>query len=289
MRVPTDLYSIHGDLLASKGAEITPSAVRRIRNMGGRLKSVSAAVKDTFIFSDIRKVFDDPRYSNILRRSARQEICDMVAGVKLEDNIVFELKSMKSMLPYTYRHAMIVAALALKLSSAYRPGTFDKLTVARCGLTHDIGKTRVPAEIIEKSGMLTPDEKKIMNGHTMLGYLLLCHYLKKDRTICPLANLNHHERLDGSGYPRGIKKIGLYAQLISIVDILDALMTVRPYRNKPYTLRASLDYLINQARMKRFHMGMVLPLISMARKEKSGSGDLSKLRISQEIREDIPD
>lgn len=287
MHLLKDLYTIRGDILVKKDVEITPYIVNRIRRIGAKRKRITVELKDTDIFSDFSRVFGDTKYANILKAPAvKKEICMIAGKLKMEDDLILELNAMKSSLPYTYNHALVVTALAIRLSSAYKPGIYDKDTTARCGFTHDIGKTRIPVSVLEKRGRLTAKEMSLIKTHTIIGYLLLCYYLQKGRTICPFANLDHHERLDGSGYPRGIKKIGRYSQLISVVDILDALMTKRPYRNKAFLLRASLDYLFKQASMKRFHIDMVLPLIKLARKENPNT---HPIKISKEIRYEIPD
>ncbi|MFA6320538.1 MAG: HD domain-containing phosphohydrolase, partial [Candidatus Omnitrophota bacterium] len=179
-----------------------------------------------------------------------------------------------------------VAALTIRLSMAYKPGKFDEETITHCGFTHDIGKTRIPISILNKPGKLTEEERRIMETHPIMGYLLLNYYLKKDRVICALAGLDHHERLDGSGYPKGIKKIDKYAQLISVVDVLDALMTERPYRSKTFSLRAALDYLLSEADRHKFDKNVVYTLISLARKD---APDPRHIKISREFREELPE
>jgi putative nucleotidyltransferase with HDIG domain len=287
MRLSADLYSIYGDMIVRKNVEITPAVVKRIRAMGERHRKAATPLRKTAIFRDFRKVFDDKRFANILiSAAAKKEVCDIVGRIHIENSLIFELDRMKSTMPYTYKHALIVTALAIRLSSAYKPETYDEETVARCGLTHDIGKTRIPMTILNKREKLAGKEKAVMRTHSVVGYLLLEYYLKRDRTTCARANLDHHERLDGSGYPSGIKKIGKYSQLISIVDIMDALMTKRPYRQKAFVLRAALDYLLSQAYRKKIDINVVLPLISLARKKRS---DLHDIRISKEVREELPD
>ena len=287
MRLTKDLYAINGDILVRGGVNITPAIVNKIRRMGDERPAVFEPLKNTPIFADFKKVFDDVRYVNMLKSpAARREVCDIVGGLEVEDDLLSELYNMKAIMPYTYSHMLIVAAISIKLASACGPKVYDVQTAARCGFTHDLGKTRIPISLLDKRGKLTKKEKIVMDTHSVAGYLLLEYYLKKERTVCALANLNHHERLDGSGYPNGIKKIDKYSRLISIVDILDALMTKRPYRSKMFTLRASLDYLLQQARMNKLDMNIVLSLVSLARKKKA---DIKSIKVSKIIREELPD
>lgn len=287
MHLLKDLYTIYGELLVKKGVEIRPIVVRKVRQKGANHKQAIVPLSHTDVFTDFEKVFDDKRYANMLKSpSVKKEICDIAGSLQIENDIIFELSTMKSNLPYTYSHVLIVAAFAIRLSQIYKPARFDRQAVAHCGFTHDIGKTRVPISILDKAGKLTKTERAIIDTHPAMGYLMLNYYLKRDRTVCSLASLDHHERKDGSGYPNGIKRIDRYTQLISVVDVMDALMTRRPYRNKMFSMRAALDYLMREAGAKKFDKDIVLTLISLARKDKP---DIRSMKISKEVREELPE
>ena len=287
MHIKSDLYTVYGELLVNGGQEISSAVVKKIRGMGERHKQVRVRFKNTGIFADFEKVFDDERYATMLNAPiSKKEICAIAAGLNIENDLIFELSNMKRNLPYTYNHVLIVAAFAIKLALAHSPKRYDKDIVSHCGFTHDIGKTRIPIAILNKRGMLTGEERGIIETHPTMGYLLLNYYLKSDRGDCALASLDHHERLDGSGYPNGIKRIGKYTQLISCVDVMDALMSVRPYREKAFSLRATLDHLLKEADANRLNKDIVLTLISYARKDKP---DVSKMKVGKEAREPLPE
>ncbi len=100
-------------------------------------------------------------------------------------------------------------------------------------LLHDIGKSQIPHEILNKPSNLTEDEFTIMKDHTILGYLMV----KDNGSISAFVKtiiLMHHEKLDGSGYPNGIegKDLNPLVQICSVCDIFDAMITDRVYRNK---------------------------------------------------------
>jgi HD-GYP domain-containing protein (c-di-GMP phosphodiesterase class II) len=109
--------------------------------------------------------------------------------------------------------------------------TDQLMTLGLGALLHDIGKTQIPMQILLKPEKLTPGEYEEMKRHAELGY-----YLLKDEPGIPLlaahCALQHHERLDGSGYPRGLagEEIHEYAKLIGIVDSYDAMTSSRAYR-----------------------------------------------------------
>jgi HD-GYP domain-containing protein (c-di-GMP phosphodiesterase class II) len=132
---------------------------------------------------------------------------------------------------YLFQHSLNVCLYAGIVGMAHGY-TRDELTVLALGaILHDIGKTQTPDEILLKPGPLTPEEFEIVKKHPVDGFALL-----KDIPNIPLISahcaLQHHERLDGSGYPRGLKsgEIHEYAQWIGIADVYDAMTSERVYR-----------------------------------------------------------
>ena len=123
----------------------------------------------------------------------------------------------------------------------------EKLKYVRWGaLLHDIGKLGVPDSILQKPGALTEEEWEIMKKHPVLGYQML----SRIDFILPALEipLYHHEKWDGSGYPRGLreKEIPLPARIFAVVDVYDALTNDRPYR-KAYSKEEALEHIINQS------------------------------------------
>jgi putative nucleotidyltransferase with HDIG domain len=130
----------------------------------------------------------------------------------------------------TEGHTQRVTELTLTLAEAFGVNKADLVHVRRGGLLHDIGKMGVPDRILLKPGPLSPDEWEIMRKHPTLAHELLApiSYLERALAI-PYC---HHEKWDGSGYPRGLKgeQIPLAARLFAVVDVWDALLSDRPYR-----------------------------------------------------------
>ena len=106
----------------------------------------------------------------------------------------------------------------------------DLIALAKGGYLHDVGKVGIPDSILLKTSRLTPAEIEVMQQHTVIGDRL-CGELRSLRRVRPIVRY-HHERLDGSGYPEGLRgdAIPFLAQIMSVVDVFDALTTVRPYK-----------------------------------------------------------
>jgi len=127
-------------------------------------------------------------------------------------------------------HCQRLAEYATRLGRALGLNEDDLSALRRGGYLHDIGKVGVPDSVLLKPGPLTPAELAQMKSHTLIGDRL-CGQLRSLRRVRPIVR-HHHERLDGSGYPDGLKgdAIPLLAQIMGIVDVYDALMPPRPYK-----------------------------------------------------------
>ena len=127
-------------------------------------------------------------------------------------------------------HCQRLASHAVALGRAMGLGADDLDALERGGYLHDVGKVGVPDAVLLKPGPLTDDEYRVMQQHTVIGDRL-CGSLRSLKSVRTIVR-HHHERLDGSGYPDGLSgaDVPLLAQIISIVDVFDALTSVRPYR-----------------------------------------------------------
>ncbi len=146
----------------------------------------------------------------------------------------------------TQGHTDRVAELTLRLARAMGIPDSELVHIHRGALLHDIGKMAIPDAILLKPGDLTEDEWEIMKRHPVIAYELLypIAYLRPALDIPH----NHHERWDGSGYPRGLRgeEIPLAARIFSVVDVWDALTSQRPYR-ADWSYRDAYEYIRDQA------------------------------------------
>lgn len=132
--------------------------------------------------------------------------------------------------PYTAGHQRRVAEVAVAIANVMQLTQAQIEGIHLAGVVHDIGKIQVPAEILVKPGSLSDLEYMLIKAHSQNGYDLL----KTVDYPWPIAQivLQHHERLDGSGYPQGLKgdEILLEARIISVADVVESMTSHRPYR-----------------------------------------------------------
>ncbi len=146
----------------------------------------------------------------------------------------------------TEGHSHRVAELTIELAKKFGMNESELIQTRRGALLHDMGKLGVPDHILHKPGALNDEEWVVMKKHPQLAYDMLypVEYLRSALDI-PLC---HHEKWDGTGYPRGLKaeEIPLSARLFAIVDVWDALTSARPYR-PAWTNEDALQYIREQA------------------------------------------
>jgi len=163
---------------------------------------------------------------------------------------------------YTEGHCQRLAQFGMKLGAAIGLGEEEQGVLERGGYLHDVGKIGIPDSILNKPSALTTAEYEIMKQHTLIGEKL-CGSL---RTLVPVRPIirSHHERLNGSGYPDGLRgaAVPLLAQIVGIVDAFDAMTTTRSYR-PALDLQQAHDELLMDARLGRFDLVLVNAFIEL--------------------------
>jgi putative nucleotidyltransferase with HDIG domain len=132
--------------------------------------------------------------------------------------------------PYTAGHQRRVADLARAIATRMKLSSDRVDGIRLAGVIHDIGKISVPAEILSKPGLLTPLEFSLIKTHSQVGHDILKD-IEFPWDIATMV-LQHHERLDGSGYPQGVTgdRILLEARILTVADVVEAMASHRPYR-----------------------------------------------------------
>ncbi len=148
---------------------------------------------------------------------------------------------------HTYSHVLTVFALYSLLAHDLREEMDTIPLDVAAGPMHDIGKICVPLSILTKRKPLQRTEREFVEHHAVAGYVLLSYYLRDARSFPAWVARDHHERRDGSGYPRGIRLEDSYAEMVAVCDIYDALINPRPYRTQNFDNRTALELLTDYA------------------------------------------
>ncbi len=153
------------------------------------------------------------------------------------------IHTMRSVDDTIYAHSLNVALISRAIGKWLRLSKEDLNVLTLAAMLHDIGKTQIPPEVLNKEGKLTDEEYKLVQSHAKLGNKILKN-LDLDVRI-KLAALQHHERFDGSGYPRGLEadEIDYFASIVAIADVYDAMTAARSYRapNCPFQVIAAFE------------------------------------------------
>ena len=162
---------------------------------------------------------------------AEATVSSCVSTILANPEAMLWMTKIKDRNDYTAEHCLNVCVLAIAFGRHLRMEERDLHLLGLCGLLHDVGKMQIPTEILDKPGRLTMEEFEIMKGHTVVGHRLLEDSGDRLPELTLDVALNHHERPDGSGYPRGLSKDELseFSRIISIVDTYDAITSNRCY------------------------------------------------------------
>jgi len=155
------------------------------------------------------------------------------------ESVLFALaQSIEAKDPYTHGHCERLSEYSARLGKHVGLCEDQIVALRRAGVVHDIGKVAVPDSILLKPDRLTESEWMIMHEHPVTGEKI-CRPLKSFHLVLPIIR-HHHEKLNGTGYPDGLKgdDIPLTARILQIVDVYDALTTKRPYKKELTTAEA---------------------------------------------------
>ncbi len=243
-----DLYIHQNMLFMKKGTIINRYYLKKLQHQG---------IKKLWTYSDEQEVATHRKklqvqvkeeyqknttsMKNIMQSIAGGETLDfrevkeisqvILEGMDRYSYVVDCMNELRSADEYTYNHSINVSIYGMLLGKWSGLKNKDIINIVQAGLLHDMGKAKIPNEILNKKGRLTEKEFAVMKAHAQLGYEII----KGNKTIPNAVKspvLSHHERLDGSGYPEKTKELDLYTRIIAICDVYDALTSKRVYKKK---------------------------------------------------------
>ena len=162
---------------------------------------------------------------------ARQMVEEITDSVSRNPGALISLARLKTADDYTYMHSVAVCAMMVALAKQLGLDVEQVRLAGLAGLMHDLGKAMMPMEVLNKPGKLTDAEFSIIKTHPTEGHRLLLSGENVDPMVLDVC-LHHHEKTDGSGYPKGLKdtEISLFAKMGAVCDVYDAITSNRPYK-----------------------------------------------------------
>lgn len=229
----------------SPNIDISPETLQTIEKYkkADRTKlQLSESVKAR-VATGMQFMFNNPKDAGFMD-AARSISGELMKTITENDAVAVNIDALKVSDEYTFKHSVDVASIAMIVARQSGMSEKDVNQIGVAGLLHDLGKSEIPNEILNKPSRLTDEEFEVMKSHPARGYNLL----KDKPDIAPeilLGVLQHHEKMGGNGYPLAIPagKISPYARVLAVADIYDALVTERPYK-KGFSPRDAVEMIM---------------------------------------------
>lgn len=258
-----DLYSSDGRLLMPRGIILKEFHLQQLLQRGyehlfiledesmGQSNSASSQ-EDTRLpevysntVENMRGMMTAVSEGHMVKPSEVNESIDiLLPEVTGTNNVMKHLLNLRNKDEYTLQHSVSVGVLSIKIGQSMKLSDKQLKNLGIAGLLHDIGKCKISLEIINKPGPLDADEFKEIQKHPLYGYQIV-NDIKLPEPDIATAVLQHHEHQDGQGYPlhtRG-EDICLFANIIAVADVFDALTSDRAYRPRMPLLKA-IDHIV---------------------------------------------
>jgi HD-GYP domain-containing protein (c-di-GMP phosphodiesterase class II) len=272
----------HGQELLPAGATLTEPTLAEIARAGPAVLEPVPLLAFGTVREDLLRFLTSPPYQTVFSGpDTIPRVLNTLAAVHLTRPCLDCLDYFLERDPYTYRHSLTVPALTALLAHDLVPYSDDRVLEAFASPTHDIGKVCVPVEILQKDTPLTPAERRHLEHHTLAGSVLLSRFLNDHRHFAVQVARDHHERRDGSGYPRGIRDIDPLVEIIIVADVYDALLSPRPYRPASFDNRSAIELLTSMAEDGRIGWDVLKALLAHNRRVRFNA---EEIRVSSERR-----
>lgn len=263
MVVARPIFDLEGRVLLNKGVILKPYYIQRLRELGIPAVYVADELEPEWEVEDVvaeatrlkalklvKEIMEEVKENRgagkgtlIEPQRVRQVVESIIQDLLAHKGIMINLVDIRALDNYTFAHSVNVCIFAIITGITLKYPRASLLQLGMGALLHDIGKTLIPVEILNKPGPLTPEEYNIVCRHAEFGFEILSQQEGLGKLV-PLIAGQHHERYNGSGYPRGLKgeDIHEFAAITAIVDEYDALTADRVYR-KAYPAHEAYEML----------------------------------------------
>jgi HD-GYP domain-containing protein (c-di-GMP phosphodiesterase class II) len=269
------VYAPGGQLLLPVGVPLTPQTMADLLHQNRIQRPANRPVLQYGTLGiDLRRFCAQPPYARIFGNQKRTEaLLTFMQKIELPVPLLQIIDHFKSADGYTYRHVLVVFALSLLLARELIQDPRRLMIEAQAAPIHDLGKCCVPVSVLTKQTPLDRDDQRILEHHAAAGYVLAAYYMGDPQHPAAVTARDHHERRDGSGYPRGVELDDSIVEIVAVCDVFDALIAQRPYRAVAFDRRTALDYISGLAERGAFRWDIVRLLISCNRKGRPSPTD----------------
>jgi putative nucleotidyltransferase with HDIG domain len=240
LKLNRNIYSCHGSLLISAFTFLTDEHIRylvqhKICLSSDDLEPVENRSKELIesAVSEVKGIFETAsRTERIPIEKVERDLVPRITELANSPRLFSLLMKLQELDDYTYRHNVAVGIISTLIGKwlGCDEKTLSLLSLSAC--LHDIGKVKIPQQILKKPGKLSSDEYALMKKHTIYGYEMIRNSYKATCHMAYVA-LQHHEREDGSGYPFGAKGAVLdpLSKIVAVADVFHAMTSKRVYKN----------------------------------------------------------
>ncbi|MEE9614545.1 MAG: HD domain-containing phosphohydrolase [Thermodesulfobacteriota bacterium] len=273
----TAIHTLDNRVLFPAGAVISPETLEPLISSHASVSYDSLSLlRYGSVREDLADFLNAPHYRMIFSGEERTAaVFNDLERVRLISPLMDVLDYFKANDFYTYRHFLAAFALSSLMAHELVPDHAERNGLVLTGPIHDVGKICMPLHVLKKAAPLTREEREILTGHTTAGYALLGYYLRDSQSLSSVIARDHHERIDGSGRPRGIRLEDLLVEIVAASDVYDALLSPRPYRPSPYDNRTALEVITEMAEGGQLGWDVVKTLVALNRKDKPRYDEVS--------------
>lgn len=270
------VVTLEGQLLLPAGTVLSEQILAEVAEAGRLIpRDTVPLLEHGQVREDLRRCMSITPYDEIFGDSVMvAQLLARMGRVRLPLPLLQALDYFRARDSHTYRHLLTVFALSMLVVENVMPGHLEHEGDVVAGPAHDIGKLCIPLEILRKSSPLTREERRLIDQHTLAGQVLLTYFFGNHLHPAVTVARDHHERHDGSGYPRGISTLKPIVEVVATCDIYDALISSRPYRPASYDNRTALEALTDMADQGKLGWECVTALVARNRKVRPGTANV---------------
>ncbi len=252
-RLAKPLYGAHGVILLRENVVLSEAILSRLKLNGYAGLYIEDEISEGIFINDVvdegLRLKTASRLEYIVNQNGNLEemkslITEIVDGIIASGDVEINMNHLWGHHEYTYLHCVNVGILAVSIGIKLNLNRDNLIYLGTAGILHDIGKKYIPIEILDKQGKLSNEEYDLIKRHPVQGFEILVDAMELS-SVTRVGVLEHHERYDGSGYPRGLKgdQITIFGRILAVADTYDAMTSDRAYRNA-FSASETVEYLM---------------------------------------------